>query len=141
MFAFPGLKSEKKLKKVFKTRLCSSLDFLRLYMYTFSKMEINYELVLTTSKTRRGFDPEFNSWDYLSVALFYFPELNLYLDPFERGSRLGRIDPDYLGQQVLFCHPYMSGTTPKATTRVRLIKKNKAEDNNNLHELYLDLQN
>jgi len=139
LFPLPFIESASKLKKVIKQKVCSPRDYLRVYMYTFTKLNIEYEVVLTTSKTRRRFDPEFDTWNYLVDPIFYFPEFDIYLDPFERGERLGRINSDFLGQDALFCHPYMDGDDHKVSSKVKHIDKNKALENSDLHEITLTL--
>lgn len=138
--SFPGLPSQDKLKYVLSKHYGSQRDILKLFMYSFYQMGVDYEIVLTVDKTRRTFDPDFESWNYLTDVLFYFPESGQFLDPLNMFVRLGRINSDFLGQEGLFCAPKESdGKTFKVRTRVKSIDKNPIEKSTDVHTLNVKL--
>lgn len=99
----------------------------QLYTQLFRKAGIACELVLTCEKPYKRFDPTFDSWTYLKNLLFYFPEINQFMDPDVTLSRLGTINTDFLGQQALFVKSVLIGETLSASASVRTIPANKGE--------------
>ncbi|MBI1222955.1 MAG: DUF3857 domain-containing protein [Bacteroidetes bacterium] len=139
VLSFPGIKSQAKLKSVLKQHFGSQRDVLKLYMYSFFQMGIDYEIVLTCDKTKRRFDPEFDSWDYITDVLFYFPKEEIFLDPLNMFSRLGRINSDFLGEGALFCTPLEYSGKNEVNTKIREIHKNPVEESTDIHTVTVKL--
>jgi hypothetical protein len=66
---------------------------------------IPFELVMTSNKEKKPFDPSFNSWNFLDEYLIYFPQVNKALKPDNAEFRLGVIPSEYAGCYGLFMHP------------------------------------
>jgi len=67
----------------------------KLYAAIFNEAGIDYELVLTSDRSKLKFDPDFEAYNFLSAYLFYFPELKVFLSPSEVTSSLGYIPANY----------------------------------------------
>lgn len=76
--------------------------YVRLLLATFRQQNIAYELVITTPKSDRKFDSDFDGYNFLDDFLIYFPNGNKFLDPNSMMNRLGFIDEEYLGSEGLF---------------------------------------
>lgn len=94
----------------------------QLYTQLYRKAGINCELVVTCKKDYKRFDPEFDSWAYLKNVLFYFPDINAYLDPQAEMYRLGRINSDFVEQSALFVKTITIGDLVSASASIRLIQ-------------------
>lgn len=125
------------LADIFKNKLGSQNDILRLYMYSFRKLEIEYEVVITSDKSQRRFDKDFDTWTFLTDILFYFPESKQYLDPNAMYARLGRINDNFLGQDALFVKPIDLGDKQSGLAKIRTIQKNKVDQNEDVHSVTL----
>ncbi|MDX5319672.1 MAG: hypothetical protein LPK45_01290, partial [Bacteroidota bacterium] len=136
----PGLESADKLADVLKQHYGSQRDVLRLFMYSFEEMQIPYEIILTTDKTRRRFDPDYESWNFLTDVLFFFPDQNEYLDPLASYVRLGRINDDFIGQEGLYCVPYTTeGGKFKTNSKIKQIPENPVEKSKDIHKVHVKL--
>lgn len=137
--SIPGLKSADKLGDLFKQHYGSSRDLLRLYMYAFHVLEIDYEVVLTSDRSKRHFDPDFDTWNFLTDVLFYFPGSKQYLDPFANFTRLGQINDNFLGHEGLFCRPFKTDEGFGIGSKIRMIEKNTPVESHDVHSLYVKL--
>lgn len=135
IFYFPGLKQQDNLKTVLKQHFGASRDILRFYMYAFHVLEIDYEVVLTSDRTKRRFDPDFDTWNFLTDVLFYFPGSKQYLDPFAYYTRLGKINDNFLGHEGLFCRPFKTEDGFGVGSKIRMIEKNPPAESHDIHSL------
>ena len=134
-----GFPSRDNLKDINEYNIGSQLDVFKLYVYTLQYMELEYEVILTSDKTERRFDPEFDSWTYLNEPLLYFPGLKKYMDPSAVYARLGRINDNYLGQDGLFIQPLMLDDKISGFTRIKSIPKNELDKTEDIQRLQVKL--
>lgn len=113
--------------QVMKVKYTYPFKINQMYTQLFRKAGIACELVLTCEKPYKRFDPTFDSWTYLKSMIFYFPEINQFMDPDATLYRLGKINTDYLGQQALFVKSVLIGETLSASASVRTIPGNKGD--------------
>lgn len=90
------------LDKILKNKYATSEGFTRLYAAILKTLEIKHEIVLTSDKNKRAFDPEFDSWNYLDEYLIYINELEQFLSPKDIAFRTGTTPIEYLGSYGLF---------------------------------------
>lgn len=96
----------------------NDLAFLKLYNYLFDAFKIDHNVVFTTDKNERAFDKKFEGSNFMQEALFYFPELDMYLYPMDK-LRLGLTNTDFTGNDGAFMEKMTMG---KATTFVPTFK-------------------
>jgi len=84
---------------------------LKIYSYILDHFKINYEIVLTTDKTKKTFDKNFNGFNFYKEILFYFPEIDQYIAPEYFALRLGLTPAVLTGNEALFCKKAKIGKT------------------------------
>lgn len=90
------------LEMAFRNNYCSKKDMMRILAASYTKLEIPYEIVLTTDRFRAFFDGSYETWNYLDHYLFYFPSVDQYMAPGEMFSRLGLPPSEWLCNDGLF---------------------------------------
>ncbi len=93
------------LDEIIKSKQSSKYGATRLMANLLTKLGIPYELVMTTDRTKREFDPDFNGFNFLDDYLIYFPDLDQYIVPDDPTIRLGINAINYQGGYGLFMHP------------------------------------
>jgi hypothetical protein len=99
------LKKDPTLDESIGLKQTTKIGATRLFVTLLTQLNIKFELVLTSDKTERKFDPDFNGWNFLDHYLIYFPELDEYIVPDDQTIRLGVNANDYQGEYGLFLHP------------------------------------
>jgi hypothetical protein len=94
------------LDEIIKNKQTSKYGSSRLTANLLTQLGIPYELVLTTDRTKRKFDPDFNGFNFLDDYLIYFPDLDQYIVPDDPTIRLGVNAINYQGNYGLFMHPF-----------------------------------
>ncbi len=90
---------------ILKNRYGNERGITRLYCALLQQANIPYELALTSSRNDIHFDGAFESWNYLSNYLIYFPDINQYLGPNNFELRFGMIPPEFTETDALFIKP------------------------------------
>jgi hypothetical protein len=93
------------LDQVIKYRQTSESGVTRLYVAMLNELKIAFELVMTCSREKCDFDPDFNGWNFLDDYLIYFDEYKKYIAPGNTESRMAVLPSDYQGVYGLFLHP------------------------------------
>jgi hypothetical protein len=93
------------LDEIIEYKQTSKYGAARLFVALFTSLRIPFELVLTSDRTQRKFDPDFNCWNFLDDYLIYFPDLDQYIVPDNPSIRLGVNAFNYQGAYGLFLHP------------------------------------
>lgn len=83
------------LTYVLDNKVANEVGIVKLFAAIFNQLEIDYQLVLTCSRNKLRFDPDFEAYNFLTDYLLYFPSLNNYLAPSYPISCLG-FAPFYL---------------------------------------------
>ncbi len=86
------------------------------------KCKINYEIVATTDKSEKAFDPEFETYSFLNEILFYIPETKKYLSYESILYRYGLHSPLVTEQKGLFVKPLLIGEAYSATNSLKMIE-------------------
>lgn len=96
----------------------NDVAFLKLYNYLFDAFKIDHNVVFTTQKSYKAFDKKFEGSNFMQEALFYFPELKMYLYPMDK-LRLGLTNTEFTGNEAAFMEKMTMG---KATTYIPTFK-------------------
>lgn len=90
------------LEQILRTRTASTFGWNMLYVNVLREAGIEYQMVLTSDRSRSPFDPTFEAHNYLHTLLLYFPAVKKYLQPSEFSLGLGYPSPEYVGTHGLF---------------------------------------
>lgn len=71
----------KSLGDIVKNKQADEVDLLRFYIAVFKKFKIETQIVMTSKRFSKYFDPDFESTEQLENVLLYFPAVNKYLEP------------------------------------------------------------
>ncbi len=93
------------LDELIEYKQTSKFGATRLFVALLTQLDIPFELVMTSDKTERKFDPDFNGWNFLDDYLIYFPDIDEYIVPDDPNIRLGINAFNYQGEYGLFLHP------------------------------------
>jgi hypothetical protein len=74
----------------------------KIWGYIFDHFDINFDIVLTSDKTEKAFDKNFNGTNFYEHLLFYFPSVKYYIAPMEYSSRNGLIPMNYTDNTAIF---------------------------------------
>lgn len=96
------LDDQKEIQDILKSRQANQVDILRLYIAIFTKMGIEHQLVMTSSRYKVPFDSAFESYENLNEMLFYFPEIKMYLTPTEVAYRIPLFPSELASNNGLF---------------------------------------
>lgn len=88
-----------------KLKQCNLNDISKLYVALFDAAGIPFEFIKTGDNAEQPFQPDFDAYNYLDNALFYFPEADKYMTPEDDEYRLGLIPALYQGAYGLFMKP------------------------------------
>lgn len=124
---------------IIKGKVTNELGIIKLYYLIFEAEGIQNEIVATTDRFTKTFDPDFESWaSYLQKYLFYFPRTGQYLSPAETLSRYGYPPSGWLCQKGLFIHAVSLG---KYNTGVGEIKEISCSDwRQNMNGIYANMK-
>ena len=73
---------------ILKSKQDNKIDLLKLYSAVFREFKIENKLVLTSNRFEIPFEKDFESYENLDEALFYFPAIKKYLTPSEIEYRI-----------------------------------------------------
>ncbi|MCL2326937.1 MAG: DUF3857 domain-containing protein [Bacteroidetes bacterium] len=111
--------------------------YVRLLLATFRQQKIPYELVMTTAKSDRKFDGDFDGYNFLDDFLIYFPNINKFLDPNSMMNRLGFIDEEYLGTEGLFLKTVSMSGIESFVPSVKRIPENDYKETNHTTDVVI----
>lgn len=107
----------------------------RLYMFLFRMSGINFELYGTCKRENKSFDPDFESSNYFTNILFYFPDTKAFMDPAAQTVRTPIIDDQFLGQDAMRVKLTDIGGELRPVTTIKRIEVNKPEEST-IREIY-----
>jgi hypothetical protein len=81
----------------------------RLFSAVFDHFNINYQIVVTTSRKNVSFDGEFEFYGHLDEVLFYFPETDSFLKPDHPGYRYPYVPYEFTATDGLFIERFVTG--------------------------------
>ena len=101
--------------------MASSFGITKLLANTYQILGINHQIVLTSDRTILEFDPDFESYNYLSKYLFYFPDTEDYIIPSSFEYRYGLLPYEYTNNYGLFIKPVALGNLKTALGKIKFI--------------------
>lgn len=128
------------LDKTLKQKQTNSFGATRLFVALFNNADIPIELVVTSDLTKRLFDPDFDSWNFLDKYLIWFPDLKEIMVPDDASYRLGIIPSSYQGNYGLFLHPISYNNTINTLAYdIKKVPEENFRDNTDSLMLKVDL--
>jgi hypothetical protein len=91
-----------KIDLILKNKYASSLGLIRTLAAILDYLKVEHEIVVTSNRMEKAFDPGFDSWNYLEEYLIYLPASNEFLCPRTTHLRTGIIPSGYYGTYGLF---------------------------------------
>ena len=90
------------MQGIAETKYADKLGYTRLFTAIFKHFNITFEMVITCDKTKRKFDKDFDGYNFMDDYLFYFPDIDNFIDPNSVYNRLSVIGGEYIGNDGLF---------------------------------------
>jgi len=118
------------LERVVATRNAPEAGFTHLLMALYRTLGIDTELVVTSSRTTKPFDGDFDSWTYLDHFALYFPATKQYLAPGRPDYFYGMLPADWTDNAGLFIKTVKLGSIESAVGTVKQIPALPAEISN-----------
>lgn len=116
------------LNKVLTKKVADEYGIMKLYIALFRTLKIKHELVITSDRRELKFDQSFESTNFLTNYLFYFPKTKTYLSPEENDSRYG-FPPAYLTDNYgYFIKEVAIGDFKSGIGKIKYIKPVKAKE-------------
>jgi len=124
-----------------KSKLASEFGMTKLYFHMLKRLGIDFQIVLTCDRTRYPFDPDFESYHFLTHYLVYFPQSKKYLIPSEFAYRYGLIPPEFTDTYGLFIKETSLGDVSTGIASVGFIPATSCEQtfsNLDVHVAFAD---
>jgi hypothetical protein len=77
------------VERIIKNKYGNATGLVKLYTALFADAGVESQVVLTCDRISKKFDGSFDSWNYLSEYLIYFPEISNFIAPDQLMMRLG----------------------------------------------------
>ncbi len=111
------------------SKFFNQMGALRLFYHLFKQHNINTEIVLTSDKTDKWFDKNFNGSNYFDLILIYFPKIDQYMSPNYMGLRTGYPAAVAAGQEGISFKEMTIGNTSSFLHDVKYITPVDMKDN------------
>jgi len=95
------------IEKIIKNNVASNDGLTKLFIATFERLGINYQIVFPSKKDDYPLDETFENYKLVEEMLFYFPNSGNFMEPANRTIRYPFIDPAWAATTGLF----LKGTT------------------------------
>lgn len=109
------VKSYTNISEIIKTKLTNPRGQTILYVYCLQLLKIPVDFIMTTSRFDGEIDETFPTSLDLRKLILYFPELNLYLDPSNKVTRLGLPPFEFANSRSLLIHTKSTIYNPSYT--------------------------
>jgi hypothetical protein len=96
--------------------------FCRMFAFALDQAGIEHQLVVTSDRSDKRFDGDFQSWSYLQDFLFYFPQHEKYLSPTNQAYRYGLVPENLCYNGGLFIKFISLGDIKSPVARVGYIE-------------------
>lgn len=123
------------LASVIKNKVASEDGLTKLMCAIFNELGVDYQVVITSDRSKVRFDEDFESYNFLVAYMLYFPSLNKYLAPGEPFTMLGFVPPNYTHNYGLFIKRLNFNGVETAVGKVKYIEEvpyDKTFDNLNI---------
>lgn len=123
------------LNDVLKSNTANETGIMRLYIAIFKKLDIPFEVVLTTDRFETKFDNKFESGNFLTDYLFYFPNSEKFTSPIELQSRIGFPPYEFTDNYGLFIKEISLGNFKNAVGKIKYI--NAPTEKETIDEMFI----
>lgn len=96
----------------------------RIFALSLDRLGIEHQMVITNDRSNKRFDGNFESWNFLTHILLYFPKYNKYLTPMEAEYRYGLVPYNYSYNDGIFIRFVSLGELKSPIVRVGYIDGN-----------------
>ncbi len=104
-----------------KTNFANGDTFTKIFTNCLSVLGVEYELVLTSDRSRGAFDEDFESYLSMQEYMIYIPELDKYLTPTESNYYLGLMPGNWADNHGLFIRKATLAGTETGIGKVKYI--------------------
>ena len=118
---------EENIRLMLSRKYGSAAQVVKTYVALFEKLDIPYEMVVTCDRSKRKFDPDFDTWSFLDETVFFFPFSGKYMDPGNIFFRYGWIPALYTENYGLFIRNVKIGDAVSGVSTVKKIEGTKPE--------------
>lgn len=118
----------KDLDQILTKKVANETGIIKLYIAVLRSLNVKHELVLTTDRKQMKFDTAFESTNFLTDFLLYFPKSKKYLSPNASGTRFGFPMPYMMDNYGLFMKEVVIGDFKSAVGKIKYIEPVKAEE-------------
>ncbi len=125
--SFFGL--SKNIVDIANNKITSKEGYVRLLFGLYSYLDIDAELVLTSSRADFLFEQDFENYQYLDKYLIYFPEVKNFIAPNVPNSRLGIVPASWTDNYGLFCKPVSIAGVSSCISDIKFIPAPEMEAN------------
>lgn len=94
--------TKENLSKVIETKQANQSEIVKLFINSFKKFNIQYQIVFASDRFTVPFDKDFESYENLDEVLFYFPKINKFLFPTGANFRIPLIPSELADNNGLF---------------------------------------
>jgi hypothetical protein len=101
----PAGEQEMTLDQALKTKQAGKLVLIRLFVALYTEAGIDFDLVVTTDKEKRPFDPDFNGWNYMDEFALCMAGSGRYVVPSEETLRYGDLPTAWQENFGMFFRP------------------------------------
>ena len=115
------------LDQILTKKVANEAGVIKLYIAVLRTLSVKHELVLTTDRKQMKFDTDFESTNFLTDFLLYFPASKKYLSPNASGTRFGFPMPYMMDNYGLFIKEVVIGDFKSAVGKIKYIEPVKAE--------------
>lgn len=110
------------LSEVIRNKQGDLFNLVELYVHIFKKMKVDYEIVFTTERFKDVFDPNFESLLNFKEVLFYFPEVDVYMEPTAIAYRIPMFDYEFGSNYGLFVKAKSFGGIEVPVSEIKIIE-------------------
>ena len=113
--------SLEQIASIVKYKVASKRGITRLFLYSFMKLGINVQTMITCSREFARFDESFDTWNYLDDYILFFPEPKGFLSPYDQALSYPLVEAEHTSQKGLLIEPIEIGSVRSALATVREI--------------------
>jgi hypothetical protein len=106
---------------IVKYKVASKFGITRLFLYSFAKLGINVQPVITCSREFAKFDESFDTWNYLDDYVLFFPETSGFLSPYHQELSYPLVEAEHVSQKGLLIEPIEVSSVKSALASIREI--------------------
>ena len=141
----------KNVSSIIDNKVANENGMTKLFAAVLTARDIKHQIILTSNRYKQKFDPDFESYGFLSEYLIYIPSIGEYIAPTEKFFRLGYIPSNLTHNYGLFIKPVQLGDYKTGVGKVKFIEgyaADKTLDNmdikvdfgNNFDKLTIDMK-